>query len=141
MCKVMFSRYTYSRVLKEGTRMKQANVKTQAKAKARPEEGKRADAEAVAEARGLDTLPEAVDYLTDDRSHGDELVAGVAARIARERWGVRPPKGNRKTAVEFIVECQDLANSESGKGDAAFRADLKILEANNLKYFGKQKRK
>ncbi|MGA2361635.1 MAG: hypothetical protein ABSG73_04160 [Candidatus Aminicenantales bacterium] len=121
--------------------MKQANVKTQAKAKVKPEEGKRADAEAVAEAHGLDTLPEAIDYLTDDRSHGDELIAGIAARLARERWAGRPPKGNREIAVEFIIECQDLAKNEAEKPDAAFRADLKILEANNLKYFGKQKRK
>ncbi|MGA2363655.1 MAG: hypothetical protein ABSG73_14520 [Candidatus Aminicenantales bacterium] len=121
--------------------MKQANVKTQAKAKAEPEEGKRSGAEAVAEAHGLDSLPEAVDYLTDDRSHGDEVIAGIAARIARERWAGQPPKGNRKMAVEFIIECQGLANNEAGKGDAAFRADLKILEANNLKYFGKQKGK
>jgi hypothetical protein len=98
---------------------------------------KRADAEAVAEAHGLDTLPEAIDYLTDDRSHGDELIAEIAARLVRERWAGRPPKGNRATAVEFIVECQDEARAE---GERKFRKDLKNMEENNLKHFGGEKK-
>ena len=102
---------------------------------------KRANAEAVANAYHLNSLPEAIDYLKDDRSHGDEAMAEIAARLARERWAGRPPEGDREAAVLFIMEVQELADKAAKKPDAAFLRDLKTMEIGNLRLFGKRKRK
>ena len=63
---------------------------------------------AVAESRDINSIPEAIDYAMDDRSHGDEAFAIAAGEIAREKWdavsGPAVPTGDREAAVDFIAE-------------------------------------
>ena len=61
-----------------------------------------------AEARNINSIPEAIDYAMDDRSHGDEYFATAAGEIAREKWGAvsgpAVPTGDREAAVAFLAE-------------------------------------
>ena len=71
-------------------------------------------ARGIAKAHNLITVQEAIDYLTDDRSHGDEVLANIAARLARENWPGRTPKGNRAAAVKFIRDCSIMSTAIMG---------------------------
>lgn len=81
-------------------------------------------AEALVKAHDINTIPEAVDFLMDDRSHGDELTAIVAAEVALEKYGATSgpsvPAGSREEAAAFIAEVFSrgtarLTGQEDGK--------------------------
>ena len=74
-------------------------------------------ARAAVEAHGLDTGLQALDWLADDRSHGDEWAAGAAAEIARERWGGDVPAGDREAAVAFVAEVFERASALMAFGE------------------------
>lgn len=66
-----------------------------------------ASAKFVAEARNINSIPEAIGCAADARSHGDRALAAAALGLAVEKWGASSgaavPAGNREAAVAFLA--------------------------------------
>jgi hypothetical protein len=79
------------------------------------------EGDGVEAAHDIKTLPEALNFALDDRSHGDEFFKEAAIRKARELYGTdvpdELPKGTKAEVKKFLADVERDARAMEKEGD------------------------